>query len=51
MTKSHAIVVWTGIAEVEPGVVLLSYDKVGARRVGDVQKVYAVRITVRAGAE
>lgn len=37
---------YTGIAEVEPGVVLLSYDKVGARRVGDVQKVYAVRINV-----
>lgn len=37
---------YTGMAEAEPGVVLLSYDKIGARRVGDVQRVYSVRITV-----
>jgi hypothetical protein len=37
-----------GIAEVEPGVVLLAYDKTsGSGRSGDVQKVYSVRITVK----
>jgi hypothetical protein len=39
---------YTGIAEVEPGVVLLAYDKTsGAGRSGDIQKVYSVRIEVR----
>ena len=39
---------YTGIAEVEPGVVLLAYDKTsGAGRSGAVQKVYSVRIAVR----
>ena len=38
---------YTGIAEVEPGVVLLAYDKTsGAGRSGDVQKVYSLRISV-----
>jgi hypothetical protein len=38
---------YTGIAEVEPNVVLLAYDKTsGAGRSGDVQKVYSVRIEV-----
>lgn len=38
---------YTGIAQVEPGVVLLAYDKTsGAGRSGDVQKVYSVRIHV-----
>jgi hypothetical protein len=37
---------YTGISEVEPGIVLLAYDKVGANRHGDVQKVYSVRIKV-----
>jgi hypothetical protein len=39
---------YTGIAEVDPGVVLLAYDKIGADRKGDVDKVYAMRITVAA---
>merc|ERR1719498_1319288 len=39
---------YTGIAEVEPGVVLLAYDKTsGSGRSGDVQKVYSVRIEVK----
>jgi len=39
---------YTGIAEVEPGVVLLAYDKTsGTGRSGAVQKVYSVRIAVR----
>ena len=38
---------YTGIAELEPGVVILTYDKRGGRgRTGDVQKVYSMRITV-----
>jgi hypothetical protein len=38
---------YTGIAEVEPGVALLAYDKTsGAGRAGAVQKVYSMRITV-----
>ena len=38
---------YTGIAEVEPGVVLLAYDKTsGSGRSGDVQKVYSMRIVV-----
>lgn len=38
---------YTGIAEVEPGVVLLSYDKRGGRgQSSDVQKVYSMRIMV-----
>lgn len=38
---------YTGIAEVEPDVVLLAYDKTsGSGRSGDVQKVYSVRIKV-----
>jgi hypothetical protein len=37
------------MAEVEPGVVLLAYDKTsGAGRSGKVQKVYSMRITVTA---
>ena len=40
---------YTGIAEVEPGVALLAYDKTsGSGRSGDIQKVYSVRITVTA---
>jgi hypothetical protein len=40
---------YTGIAEVESGVVLLAYDKTsGAGRSGNVQKVYSVRIKVGA---
>ena len=40
---------YTGMAEVEPGVVLLAYDKTsGAGRSGSVQKVYSMRITVAA---
>ena len=40
---------YTGMAEVEPGVVLLAYDKrSGAGRSGKVQKVYSMRITVTA---
>ena len=35
-----------GIAEPEPGVVLLAYDKIGKNRVGNIQKVYSVRIAV-----
>ena len=37
---------YTGLAEAEPGVVLLAYDKTGA--VGDIQRVYSMRIDVRA---
>ena len=37
---------YTGLAEAEPGVVLLAYDKTGA--VGDIQRVYSMRIEVRA---
>jgi hypothetical protein len=37
---------YTGIAEVEPGVVLLSYDKLSGSGRGAVQKVYSVRIAV-----
>ena len=37
---------YTGIAEVEPGVVLLAYDRTGAGRVGDLQQVFSMRITV-----
>jgi hypothetical protein len=37
---------YTGLAEVEPGVVLLAYDKVGAARRGDLQKVFSVRVAV-----
>ena len=40
---------YTGLAEVEPGVVLLAYDKIGAGRVGALQKVYSMRITVKTG--
>eukprot|EP00658_Telonema_sp_P-2_P038190 TRINITY_DN27443_c0_g1_i3.p2 TRINITY_DN27443_c0_g1~~TRINITY_DN27443_c0_g1_i3.p2 ORF type:complete len:141 (+),score=51.27 TRINITY_DN27443_c0_g1_i3:57-479(+) len=42
---------YTGIAEVEPGIVLLAYDKTsGAGRAGALQKVYSVRIQVDASA-
>ena len=38
---------YTGLAEVEPGVALLVYDKTsGSGRSGAVQKVYSVRIKV-----
>jgi hypothetical protein len=37
---------YTGLAEVEPGVVLLAYDKVGAARRGNLQKVFSVRVAV-----
>ncbi len=37
---------YTGLAEVEPNVVLLAYDKIGAGRVGAVQKVYSMRISM-----
>ena len=39
---------YTGLAEVEPGVCLLAYDKIGSNRIGSVvvQKVFSVRINV-----
>ena len=45
-TNASGTTSYTGIAEVEPGVVLLTYDKTGADRTGNIQKVFAVRITV-----
>ena len=45
-TSSDGTTSYTGVAEVEPGVVLLTYDKVGKDRVGAVNRVYSVRITV-----
>ena len=40
---------YTGIAEVEPGVALLAYDKTCCKgREGEVQRVYSVRIAVSA---
>jgi hypothetical protein len=45
-TAADGTTSYTGIAEPEPGVVLLAYDKIGKNRVGAVQKVYSVRITV-----
>ena len=42
---------YTGITEVEPGVILLAYDKTsGSGRAGAVQKVYSVRIKVKPAA-
>ena len=47
-TNESATTSYTGIAEVEPGVVLLAYDKIGAERVqnSSVEKVYSMRIKV-----
>ena len=45
-TKNSGTTSYTGVAEVEPGVVLLAYDKIGANRKGAVQKVYSMRINV-----
>lgn len=45
-TKDSGTTSYTGLAEVEPGVVLLSYDKIGADRKGDLQGVYSVRVAV-----
>jgi hypothetical protein len=38
---------YTGLAEIEPGVVLLAYDKIGAGRVGAIQEVYSMQIIVK----
>ena len=43
-TSGSGTTSYTGLAEVEPGVVLLAYDKIGAGRVGAIQKVYSMRI-------
>ena len=45
-TEADGTTSYTGIAEPEPGVVLLAYDKIGKNRVGNIQKVYSVRIAV-----
>ena len=42
---NHSTTSYTGLVEVEPGVLLLTYDKQGAT-----QEVFAVRITVPGGA-
>ena len=47
-TEADGTTSYTGIAEAEPGVVLLAYDKIGKNRVGNIQKVYSVRIAVNA---
>ena len=39
---------YTGLAEVEPNVVVLAYDKIGAGRVGAAQKGYSMRISMGA---
>ena len=44
---NNATTSYTGIVEVEPGTVLLAYDKIsGIYAGGDLQKVFSVRIDV-----
>jgi hypothetical protein len=45
-TNGSSTTSYTGIAEVEPGVVLLAYDKLGSGGDAAIQSVYAMRITV-----
>ena len=45
-TNGSSTTSYTGIAEVEPGVLLLAYDKLGSGGAVAIQSVYAVRITV-----
>ena len=46
--NSSGTTAYTGIAEVEPGVVLLAYDKIGKHRAGGLNQVFSVRVRVGA---
>ena len=45
-TSSSGTTSYAAVAETEPGVLYVAYDKTGADREGDVQKIYSVRINV-----